>query len=533
MTDIASTVQSVKLIAQQLTESSQVLVVPNPEFPVAQFAQGYTPDQAPTNTEVTPEMTAAVEDHFEEMNEDTVITEEEVGTDLVSLVSGALAKIQYNVNNVIVPSVDSMVRDFNERQQTSTSADIRADIFRYNAIHSEPRLTSHLQNYGAVNPQANYRTFILNAASVEEIIEMVSINNPHAEREQVTEWLLTVDPEVISQTYSSLFNRNKAVAVADLPFIAATNAPFNVDALVLAYFLCGHLSENPCDVVAESVTEEEWYHTLRMLHEMLGAYVLRAYTRRADDMRNGVLILRSESSNAIEIRRLVVYLNGDGEPQWKAANGDLSAVLGSALESEGSQTIARLAERQTYFIQKFQAVYPLIQSAADDNAERNRRKDMIEAFCAQAVQGTLGDLQVDGLREKAQDAIRGVRPEQLCNEFMAFGKLICSVYFPESTYWDYMCTMDQCSKESNGDVGVRERSTQALFSLYAAWAAGQLRVERFTPEVNEQPAQPLEEPTGGEAEAAIGDAATGEGPLVEDGDEETELDLEPAEDETV
>ena len=250
-------------------------------------------------------------------------------------------------------------------------------------------------------------------------------------------------------------------------------------------------------------------------------------------MRNGVLILRSESSNAIENRRLVVYLNGDVEPQWKAANGDLSAVLGSALESEGSQTIARLAERQTYFIQKFQAVYPLIQSAADDNAERNRRKDMIEAFCAQAVQGTLGDLQVDGLREKAQDAIRGVRPEQLCNEFMAFGKLICSVYFPESTYWDYMCTMDQCSKESKGDVGVRERSTQALFSLYAAWAAGQLRVERFTPEVNEQPAQPLEEPTGGEAEAAIGDAATGEGPLVEDGDEETELDLEPAEDETV
>lgn len=533
MSDIANTVQSVKLIAQQLTESSQVLVVPNPEYPVAQFAQGYTPDQAPTNTEVTPEMTASVEEHFEEMNDEAVVTEEEVGADLISLVSGALAKIQYNVNNVVVPAIDSMVRDFNERQQASTSADVRADIFRYNAIHSEPRLTTHLQNYAAVNPQASYRTFILNAASVEEIIEMVSINNPHAEREQVTEWLLGVDPEVISQTYASLFNRNKALNVAELPFIVATNAPFNVDALVLAYFLCGHLSENPCEVISESVTADDWYHTMRMLHEMLGSYVLRAYTRRAEDMRNGVLILRSDSSNAVENRRLVVHLNGDVEPQWKAQGGDLSAVLGSALETEGSQTIARLEERKVYFIQKFQAVYPLIKAAAEDNAERSRRKDMVEAFCAQAVQGTLGDLQVDGLREKVLVAIRGVRPEQLCNEFLAFGKMICSVYFPESTYWDYMCTMDQCAAESETEISNRELATNALFSLYAAWAASQIQVERFKPEVVETAPEPLEEPTGDEAESAIADAATGEGPLVDDSDpdEESEADLEPATDE--
>lgn len=533
MSDIANTVQSVKLIAQQLTESSQVLVVPNPEFPVAQFAQGYTPDQAPTNTEVTPEMTASVEEHFEEMNDEAVVTEQEVGADLISLVSGALAKIQYNVNNVVVPGIDSMVRDFNERQQSSTSADIRADIFKYDAIHSEPRLTTHLQSYASVNPQSNYRTFILNACSVEEIIEMVSINNPHAEREQVTEWLLTVDPEVISQTYSALFNRNKALSVSELPFIAAQSAPFNIDALLLAYFLCGHLSENPCDVVAESVSDEEWYHTMRMLHEMLGAYVLRAYTRRAEDMRNGVLILRSESSNAVENRRLVVWLNGDVEPQWKARGGDLSAVLGSALETEGSQTIARLDERKVYFIQKFQAVYPLINAAANDNAERNRRKDMIEAFCAQATQGTLGELQVDGLRERVQDAIRQVRNEQLANEYTAFGKLICAVYFPESTYWDYMSTMDQCKQESGENVNNRELATQALMSLYAAWAAGQIRVERFKPEVVEQAPQPLEEPTGGEAESAIADAATGEGPLVDDApadDEESEGNFEPAED---
>lgn len=523
MSDIATTVQSVKLIAQQLTESSQVLVVPNPEYPVAQFAQGYNPDQVPTNTEVTPEMTASVEEHFEEMNDETIVTEEEVGADLISLVSGALAKIQFNVNNVVVPAVDSMVRDFTERQQASTSADVRADVFRYNPIHSDPRLTTHLQNYAAVNPQPNYRTLILHPQSAEQIIEMVSINNPHAEREQVTEWLLTVEPEIITGTFAALFNRNKAVSAAELPFVAAQNAPFNVDSLLLAYFICGHLTENPTDVIGESVAYEEWYQTMRLLHEMLGAYLLRAYQRRAEFAQNGVLILRSESANAIENRRLVVYLNGDVEQQWKTQGGDLSAVLGSALETEGSQTIARLKEREAYFIQKFQNVYPLIKQAAVDNAERSRRKDMLEAFCSQATQGTLGELGVEGLRERAQAALRQVRPEILCNEFLAFGKLICGVYFPESTYWDYMVTMDQCAQEGKeGGVTNRELATNALLSLYAAWAASQIQVERYAPEVVEAPAAPLEEPSGGEAEDAIEDAATGEGPLVEESDDSSE-----------
>lgn len=522
MSDIANTVQSVKQIAQQLTESSQVLVVPNPEFPIAQFASGYAVDEAPTNTEVTPEMTASVEDHFEEMNEEQPITVEEDSADLISLVAAALGKIQYNVANVVVPGIDSMVRDYNERQKVATSADVRADIFRYDAIHSEQRLTTHLQNYVNVNPQPQYRTFVLPALSVEAIIELVSINNPHAEREQVTEWLLKVEPEVISRTFSDLFSRNRAVTVSELPFVTGVNAPFNVDALLLAYFMCGALMENPVDPIGEqSCTDEEWTHVMRMLHEMLGCYVLRAYTRRAEDYRNGVLILRSESANAIANRRLVVYLNGDVEPQWSATKGDVSVVLGSALETEGSQTIARLAERKTYFTQKFQEIYPLIKAAAEDNADRSKRKDMVEAFVAQAGQGTLAEMQVDNLREKVMDAIRQVRPEHLCNEFAAFGQLICRIYFPASTYWEYMQMMDQAG-EKEPDVSRRELSTQALLSLYAAWAAGQIKVERFAPEVIAQPEPALEEPTGGEAEEAIADAATGEGPLVEEGDAEAD-----------
>lgn len=518
MSDIATTVQSVKLIAQQLTEASQVLVVSNPEFPIAQFASGYAVDQAPSGAPVSEELTASVEDHFEEMNEEQPIHVEEDQTDLVGLVAAALGKIQFTVSNVVIPGIDSMVRDFNERQKVSTSADVRADFFRYNAVHSEPRLTSHLQNYANVNPQPNYRTFILPAQGVEQIIEMVSINNPHAEREQITEWLLKVEPETIARTYSDLFNRHKALTVSELSFVVGTNAPFNIDALLLAYFLCGHLGENPVDVVGESVTHEEWVHVMRMLHEMLGAYLLRAYQRRAEDQRNGVIVLRSEAANAVEQRRLVVWLNGDVEAQWQAAKGDLSAVLGSALETEGQQTIARLQERHVYFVQKFQEVYPLIQQAAADNAERSRRKDMVEAFFEQAQQGTLAEMHVDGLREKIVDAIRKVRPEQLENEFLAFGSLICQVYFPGSTYWEYMCLMDRFSQQ-DANISRRELSTQALLSLYAVWAGGQIEVDRFKPDPIEAAPQPLEEPTGGEAESAIADAATGEGPLVEEPEE--------------
>lgn len=521
MSDIANTVQSVKLIAQQLTEGSQVLVVPNPEFPIAQFASGYAVDEAPTGAPVSEELVTSVEDHFTEMNEEQPITVEEDNKDMVGLVAAALGKIQFNVSNVVVPGIDSMVRDFNERQKISTSADIRADIFKYDPLHSEPRLTSHLQNYANVTPAASYRTFILPGQGVEQIIEMVSINNPHAEREQITEWLLSVDPEVISRTYADLFNRNKAVTVGELEFVVGTNTPFNIDALLLAYFLCGHLGENPVDAISESVTYEEWIHVLRLLHEMLGAYLLRAYQRRAEDQTKGVLILRSDAANAIENRRLVVWLNGDVEPQWRAAKGDLSVVLGSALEESGPQTLDRLEERKAYFIQKFQNVYPLIQQAAMDNAERSRRKDIIEAFLSQAEQGTLAELQVDGLRDKVVDAIRAVRPEHLENEYVAFGQLICRIYFPESTYWDYMVLMDKAGKDYP-DASRRELSTQALLSLYAIWAASQIQVDRFKPEVVDAPPAALEEPTVGEAEEAIGDAATGEGPLVEETDPEVD-----------
>jgi hypothetical protein len=514
----STTLQSVRLTAQQLTENSQVLVIPNPEFPLARFADTFNVDAAPTNEPVTPELTAAVEEHFEEINQEELPHEEDDKEALISMVTASLAKVQFNTSNVIVPSIDSMVRDFNERQQASNEADVRIDIFNYDPIHSDPRLTTHVQSYANVNPQAEYRSFTLRPASTESIIDMVSINNPHLEREQVVEWLLKVQPEVIDSVYASLFHNGNGVSPSNLPFVVGGNAPFNIDALALAYFLCGHLTENPADVVGQSVDLDEWAHTMRMLHEMLGSYLLRAYLRRAEDRQNQVLVLRSDARSPVENRRVIVILNGDLAQEWQAAGGDANVILGCAVDDGGAQTIPRLNEKADRYRQRWMAIYPLIRQSAADQAARNRRTDMVEAFFAQAQFGTLAEYGVTDLRERLAQSIRSLREKEIENEYEGFARLICAIYFPEPTYYDYLQLMQQYG-EQWPEASRRELSTQSLLTLVAIWIAQQIKVERYTPVVDAPaPVQQLEEPTGGEATDAIGDASTGEGPLADEPD---------------
>lgn len=511
-----STLQSIKMTAQQLTESSLVLTIPNAEFPLGVYANSFNVDAAPTNEPLTEELTASVESGFEEINQEQVVTEEEENESLIQNVDASLAKIQFNTQNVIIPAIDSMVRDYNERQSASVAADVRADIFNYDPIHGDPRVTAHVERYANVRPLGQYRTFILPGATTEGIIEMVSVNNPHLDQDQVVNWLLKVSPETIDRTYSALFNGQRMLAVNDLPFIAGGNFPFSVDSLTLAYFLCGHLTENPMDVVGESVDINEWTQTLRLLHEMLGSYLMRAYIQRAQQRQEGVLILATDARNPVENRRVVVTLNGDITDAWIAAGGDIQAALGVAVDTPGIVTISRIAERSDHYVKRWLAVYPLIKQAAFDQASRTRRKDMADAFVMQSREGSLGDRYINELPQRLNDAMRQLREDDLKNPFTAFARLVCSLYFPESTYWDYLCIMDEFGK-NYPDASRRELFTQANISLTAIWLASQMTVERFTPQVDAMPAQQaLEEPTGGEAEAAFGEASTGEGPLTEE-----------------
>lgn len=528
-----STLQSIKTTAQQLTESSLVLTIPNAEFPLGVYANSFNVDAQPTNQPMSEELTASVESGFEEINQEQVVTEEEENEALIQNVDASLAKITFNTQNVIIPAIDSMVRDYNERQGASVAADVRADIFNYDPIHSDPRLTAHVERYANIRPMAQYRTFILGGMTTEAIIEMVAHGNPHLDQDQVVNWLLKVSPETIDRTYSALFNGHRSLTVQDLPFIAGGNFPFSVDALTLAYFICGHLTENPVNVVGESIDINEWTQTLRLLHEMLGGYLMRAYMQRAQQRQEGVLILATDARNPVENRRVVVTLNGDITEAWLAAGGDIQAALGVAVDSPGVVTIARISERADFYVKRWLAVYPLIKQSAFDHASRARRQDMADAFVMQSKEGSLGDRYINDLPQRLNDAMRQLREDDLKNPFTAFARLVCALYFPESTYWEYLCIMDEFGK-NYPDASRRELFTQANISLTAIWLASQIQVERFTPQVDAMPAQqPLEEPSGGEAEAAIGDASMGEGPLAEEPEPAPDVDPvggeEPAE----
>lgn len=522
MSDITNAVESVKQLAQQLTESSRVLVPVDDAFPVAQFAVNYVTEMAPTNTEVTEEMTASVEDHFEKDNAELPVVQEEENLGQVNQVATALGKIQYVVDNIICPSIKSMVTLFGERQAASTVADIRADVFKYNPIHSEPGLTQHIQNYRNAPNLSEYQTYILPSRNVEQIIEMVSINNPHVEREVVTEWLLGVDAETIQLVYDFLFSRNSMFTLAEVPWLALGEAPFSIDALLLAYFLCGHLIENIIDPVSESATEEEWNRTLRIMHEMFGNYLMRAYLQRAENQQNGVLVLRSESARAIERRRLVVVLNGDVAPQWRAAGGDVSVVLGFALDENGTATIAKLAERADYYLQKFNTIYPLINAAAHDNATVTRRNDMLEAFLevTAAAEFSVGE-DVDR-RQRAFDTMAKLSPDQQVNEYMVFARMLCDIYFPNSTYLTYMSLMDDYSQQFPNATR-RELATESILTLAAVWLAAQVQVQTYAPIIAAPTyTEQTEEPSLAETETEVSDAVVGEGPLSEEVQEEEE-----------
>jgi hypothetical protein len=516
MANLETTLASVKSLAQRLTENSQVLVPAHDNFPVAQYAMNYVTEIIPTNTEATDDVIASVEDHFENDNAEQPVMVEEENESQVGLISTAMGKIQYTVDNVVVPSIKSMITDFNSRQEVAVCADIRADVFKYNPIHSEPALTQHLESYRNFQGQSSYRTFILPSLTVEQIIELVAINNPHADREQVTEWLLKMDAEVIQMVYSFLFNRYNTFEYNDVPWFRASEFPFNVDAQLLAYFLVGHLSENIVDPVdGTSVTEEEWVHAMRNMHELFGQTLLRTYATRAENQQLGVLILQSSARRAIENRRLVVTLNGDVAPQWRAAGGDVSVALGYALDQGGPATIANLESRKDFYLEKFNTIYPLIAAAASDNAAVTRRQDMIESFIFVTDEAGLNEGRAD-VRQDVYVAMNALDPTEFENDYMAFARLMCNLYFPNPMYHTYLALMNEYGIQfPNADR--RELATQSTFTMAAIWLAAQVTVQKYSPIIKApEVVEVIEEPTGEEAAGEIEDAVTGEGSLVEE-----------------
>jgi hypothetical protein len=514
----AETMDAVRTSAQILTESSRVLTVGNPESPLARYLDSYNIDTESTRTPVSDEMLAATEEYFEEINQEPTPLRAEENESLLDQAAKGLSVFQFNARNVIVPAIDDMARNFAERYRVITQPDLDITTYNYDAIHSAPELTNHLTRYDAVSPRAEYRTFLLAKRSAAEIIQLVAENNAHLSTEEVTSWALKIPAATIEQVWADLFSGSRALAPGQLRYVRGMDTAGSIDPLTLAYFIAGAFLDNPQEVLAEDVGLPEWEVAIQMLHEMFGFYLARAHQRRADDKQDGVVVLGSEATNAIEERRVRIVLNGDVAGPWLDAGNDVQAIIGAVLESPSNVTLATVEGKGEYFVNRWQSVYPLIKQAAQDYADRSARTEVVKAFLeVAATNEALQAVGVVDLGNLVQDAVRSLRQDDIRNPFKSFGYLICRTFYTDNVYWEFLCNMDDYSKQHPGATG-RELATQALFTLIAVWLADQTVIVPYQADIAVGAVVPSAhhddegEPTGPEVADAVQQAVVGEVP---------------------
>lgn len=481
---IAETIGAVRDAAQMLTRENKVLTFANTEYPLAQFAETYNIDEAPEKVEMTDELAVAVENHFGEVNEETTPIEDDSREQLVENIHLGLSKTLFTTNNVIIPAIKDMHSYFSGLQSRTSQPEYRVEPFVYASIHDDPALVNHVNTrYSNVRPQQTYKTYRLEQMTAEDIISAVSVNNPHIDQEQATEWALQLGAERIESVWSSLFGNGGEVSINSLPYMTLQAAPFNTDDITLAYFLCGHYMENPQVVQGMDVSGPEWTIVMQMMHECFGFYLGRAYLNRLDMRERGELILRNEATNPIETRRAVVIVNNDVSAPWLNAGGDIQAILGAAVENPGITNVEAISKNSDAYVRRWLSIYPLIKQAAIDYADRHIRNDVITTFLRMARETSLKDITVDEVDLRMQAAMRTLSRDDLRNAYKTFSTLIVEVYYPNSNYKAFLEAIDEYGEDFPGAT-IRELNTQAIITLTAIFLAKQVKSEKFEPEID-------------------------------------------------
>ena len=481
---IAETIGAVRDAAQMLTRENKVLTFANTEYPLAQFAETYNIDEAPEKVEMTDELAVAVENHFGEVNEETTPIEDDSREQLVENIHLGLSKTLFTTNNVIIPAIKDMHSYFAGLQSRTSQPEYRVEPFVYASIHDDPALVNHVNTrYSNVRPQQTYKTYRLEQMTAEDIISAVSVNNPHIDQEQATEWALQLGAERIESVWASLFGNGGEVSINSLPYMTLQAVPFNTDDIALAYFLCGHYMENPQVVQGMDVSGPEWTIVMQMMHECFGFYLGRAYLNRLDMRERGELILRNEATNPIETRRAVVIVNNDVSAPWLNAGGDIQAILGAAVENPGITNVEIISKNSDAYVRRWLSIYPLIKQAAIDYADRHIRNDVITTFLRMARETSLKDITVDEVDLRMQAAMRTLSRDDLRNAYKTFSTLIVEVYYPNSNYKAFLEAIDEYGEDFPGAT-IRELNTQAIITLTAIFLAKQVKSEKFEPEID-------------------------------------------------
>lgn len=523
----SETLSAVRDAAQTLTREGKVLAMGNAEFPLAIFANTYQVDAEPTNTELPQTEVVAVEDHFDDVNQDSTPAVDDTREAIVNNLFTAITKVQFNTTNVIIPAIKAMHSHFANLQQAVRQPEYSVKPWRYLAPHDSVVLVNHINTrYSNVKPKQSYQSFVLAPITADEIIEIMTVNNPHLEQETVTEWALQVGSDKLLAVWNSLFQTPEVVP-SELSYLSADNAPFNVDELLAAYFLCGSYTDNPVQVPGQSVDLEDWEHQLKLLHEMFGFYLMRAYVRRLEYREAGELILKNEAINPINTRRAVVIVNGDVFDPWIVSGGDFQAVLGAAIENTGITELKHIVANSDALIARWHEIYPLIKQSAIDFAERQCVNDIIRTFREIAMTDILKERHIPDLEVRLKDALRYLRRDDYCNPYKVFSTLVCKVYFPESTYIDYLDAIDAYGQDFP-KATVRELATQAMISLMAIFLGKQIKVEEFEAEIIEAEADEFSNGNllasavvDSEEEAEVVEVETAEEPEVELEESET------------
>lgn len=481
---ISESLNAVRDAAQILTREGKVLTFTSTEFPLAVFADSYNVDEPAKPVEMTDELAASVEDHFEEVNEDSIAPVDESREALIENTHLGLSKTLFTTNNIIIPAIKDMHSYYSGLQSQSAQPEYRVEPFIYNEIHNSPVLVNHVNTrYSRVRPLQEYKTFRLEPIGADQIIEAVAVNNPHLEQEEVTEWALQMGSTTVENVWLSLFGSGNVVSMNSLPYLQLVAAPFNIDELTLAYFLCGQYMENPVAVPGQDVGIDEWTVTMQLLHECFGFYLARAYALRAEQRETGVLILRNEASDPINTRRAVVIVNNDVSAPWLVAGGDIQAVLGAAIDNPGLVHLEAIEKGREGFIKRWLAMYPLIKQAAIDYADRRSRDDVVATFLHMGRTTALKDLPIEELNSRMLAALRLLSREDLRNPYKTFSTLIVEVYFPNSNYKLFLEAIDEYGQDFPGAT-LRELNTQAIITLTAIFLAKQIKVEGYVPDID-------------------------------------------------
>ncbi len=543
---IKETLEAVKGPAQALTYSGKALAFADPDFPLAVFTDGYLVEPETEDSAISQQSIVATEEHFEAVNETVIEPIQDEREAIIANTHTGIAKLQYNVHNVMIPAIKAMCGTYAESFNARIQPDISVDTFEYHEVHNSAELVNHIsESYTSVNIEQDYKTFLLEPLNAEEIIDFVANHNKHFPREVTTEWLLAVGAARINNVFTELFLKNRRLVLNDVNFLRLGKAPFNIDEILLGYLLLAAYRDNPTDKISgESVSLEQWEQAIAVLHAAFGRILLNNYAIREEMRARGQLVLKYDAERYIHTCKVKVIVNHDVAEEW-LANNSVEAILGAAVSNRSLVSTALIDPVKEQLIKVWENTYPIINKAAYDKATIERRNMAVKAFM-ENVDALESMVQLENIHKVVDVILSEMSVNEYNNHFLLFTKMVCKATGSDTIYLDYLESIDEYSQVFP-NATAKELETQALITVIALYLSKQITKVNYKPEVDntpmpaEAPEESSEDDLGDTDDLGAGDTETPseeptddvvesemEGDVkVEDEDPETETKSEP------